>query len=568
MSIQEINNSFLNTPFNGVAVPSVSIHNFNENVNFTQDETNNLIYNLTIDIKTLSFIYDDDGDNNNILKHIKIKNSSIIETAQEINNIIENRIQNIKTYATIENYLNDIQFYINQDLTINLNVILKPLVLQEEEQPELINYSCFCCSNDYEKAEIIKYCNNAHSDRVCLSCYKLLKNKGLKCPICRASLYKYIKNSNADLIRIYGEFKNRILNIKNTIFSGLIDFNRAQEKKINDAYFFYNDDTILTYPFKIGELNYNFNLNKINNNPYNDLTEEINKTYIEDYSEYQNIGFLILKCINKKLFLYFPSDEQDEEDAENQEEDINLITGAMLKIYNELEADLDNEKVIITNDRLNYRFNVINPQYLFYYYMSFIKHKPQTTINKLFLLVKADYLNNKGQYSNIHIWKFKYNNLVHTININSDDSINIYVCKKIKQGKKFIFDMEHIKEYNLTIKNYNDLEDDYKETLSEQFYYHSNLYHYLDNQYPLTFDLHNILIDNIRENEDGNIIGQMWINLIEPHINISGAFNFYLDNDTNNIIELIEIDGTNYYLEGVEDINNYISMEGGFLECD
>lgn len=565
-----INNSFSNTPFFGVAAPSVSIHNFNEDIDFIQDETNNLIYNLTIDIKTHSFKYDTNGDNNYILKLIKISNNNIIETAQEINNIVESKIQHTRNYAMIENYLNDIQYYINNDLTINLKIILKPLVLEEEEQePELINYSCFCCSDDFENAEIIKYCNNSHSDKICLKCYKNLKNRGVKCPICRAPLYKYVRNTNADLIRIYNNYKQRIFDIKALVYKGLIDFNKSQEIKINNTYFLYNDDNnILTYPFKLEELNYNFNLHNIKDFSYNDLTNKINNIDITDYADYQSLNFTILKLINKQLFQYFNYDDENDEDAENQEEDLKLITGAMLKIFNELEANTEGDKVIITSDRFKYRFNVFNPQYLFYYYMAIIQHKPQTIINKLFLLVKADYLNNKALISDIYKYKFKYNNLIHNINISYDDSINIYVCKKIKQGKKYIYDMEHIKEYNLTIKNYEELKDNYKETLSDSYYWGSDLYNHLDNQYPLTFDLHNILIDNLKETEDQNIINQMWINLIEPHININGAFYHYLDSDDRNILELIEINGVEYYLEGVEDLDSYISMETGFLEFD
>lgn len=570
MSTQEINNSFLNTPFNGFPSPSVSIHNFNENNNFIQDETNNLIYNLTIDIKNLSFVYDDTGDNNNILKHIKLINSSIGETVEKINNIVESKIQHTRNYAMIENYLNDIQFNINQDLTINLTVILKPLELQEEEQPKLINYSCFCCSDDFENAEIIKYCNNLHSDRVCLACYKNLKSRGVKCPICRGQLFKYVKNSNADLLRIYEGYKTRILDIKHLIFRGLIDYNRAQENKINDTYFIYNDNIILTYPFKLGVLNYNFNLNSIVNNPYNLLTEEINNIDIEAYSDYQSLDYLILKCINNKLFLTFnyeEGDDEDEEDAENQKEDLNLITGAMLKIFNELEDKLYEDKIIITTDRFNYRFRPYNALYLFYYYMSFIKNKSDATKNKLLLLVKADYLANNLKNSDINTYKFKYNNVIHNIKLEYDNSINIYVCKRIKAGKNYKYDMEHIREYNLNIKDYSTLEDDFKETISDAYRFSSLLYDYLDGSYPLSLRFHNMIIEKLNEEEDGEAIGLYWAEQIEPHLNIGGLFNYYLDNEERNIIELMTSGDTNYYLDGVEDLN-YICIDGGFLEYD
>ena len=76
-----------------------------------------------------------------------------------------------------------------------------------------------------------------------------------------------------------------------------------------------------------------------------------------------------------------------------------------------------------------------------------------------------------------------------------------------------------------------------------------------------------MIIERLKEEEDGEDIALYWAQQIEPHLNISGLFGYYLDNEARNTLELMTSGDTNYYLEGVEDLN-YICMDGGFLEYD
>jgi len=550
--MQVIQETFKNTQ------PAAVSNSDYEDLQFTQDETNPLIYRFNIDIKALKFTNYEEH-RNNFIKYILIENNldNYNEVKAKLKEIIEKQIETILNIDSVDEILKNIEY----NLTDDLNILITVNLLSEEERHnhnKIIKFSCWCCLQEKEELNI-KYCKNRHNENVCLICYNDLKQRAIKCGICRGKLY--IKDDNLNINNLL----ESILRIKGNIFYNAKAFNLCILDIIKEKYFI-DEDNIFIYPFDLSQLNYNYPYLDGLDGVYEDIKDKINNITIDNRDDYDNRDFIILRIILESVFFMLePSDIEDEAEQQKQ---LTLTAAAFYKIYEgELKGTFKDAKIILISPDFNYKKHIIDVYNLYKYFVFCVDKVDDAIIKKYYIEIEKDILNNDLDKSSNKQYIFKYNNKkIIMKDLKSDDDINIYVCKKIiKEEKKktknpkYIYDGENIERHYINIKTHTELKEEFEEYFKESYPTFS-FYNYLNDGYIYSYDFHNFLMNQLEE-ADFPILEEYYNKNIDGNINLDGLYHSYR-NDRDDTAELIKLFGNiTYYLNQVDNISHFIDIE-------
>jgi hypothetical protein len=181
--------------------------------------------------------------------------------------------------------------------------------------------------------------------------------------------------------------------------------------------------------------------------------------------------------------------------------------------------------------------------------MGVINGDNKNLIDKIKKLIIDDYnINNIN--SDHHKWRFKYNNTIHSININYTSDLKIYriVKRKIQGAKKYYYDLGGVDTLEINIIEERMIYYKIKKELSE-ITANYNLNDYIDfSRISINKYNYNALHNAIKEDGDNDYITQNNINLfnlIKDGFDVRG---FFRDINNKCFIELLNYKGIFYYM--------------------